>query len=48
MEVRVEILYDELGNDGSRRSDELLRDIQRRMGSDAVWEKYHDGWRVVN
>jgi hypothetical protein len=47
MELRVEILYDDIQGSG-RKSDEILRDIQRRMGSEAVWEKYHDGWKVVN
>ena len=46
MEVRLEILYDEISLDGTRFGDEIIRDIQRRLGVDARWERYHDGWRV--
>ncbi len=47
MEVQFKVLYDELREDGSRLSDGIIRDIQRRFGNEAVWEKYDGGWRVM-
>lgn len=47
MEVRIQILYDELNSDGSRASDAILRDINYRLGTEAIWEKYGEGWRAM-
>jgi hypothetical protein len=48
MEVRINILYDEMNEDGTRAGDEIIRDIQRRMGDQTVWEKYKSGWRAIS
>jgi len=42
MEVRVEILYDDLNADGRQR-DKVIRALDRAMGG-ASWEANGDGW----
>lgn len=46
MEIKLELKYDELSEDGTRLSDGLVREMSRRF-PDAVWEKYQAGWRIV-
>ena len=46
MEIELKLKYDELADDGSRLSDGIVRDFSRRF-PDAVWERYHGGWRIV-
>ncbi len=47
VEIRLEVLYDEINQDNSRVSDGIIRDIQRRLGNETVWEKYNNGWRAM-
>ncbi len=42
MEVKVEILYDDLDVDGRGR-DKVIRALDRAMGG-ATWEAQGDGW----
>jgi len=43
MIVKLEILYDDLRKNGSRRRDEVIRAIDRAMNG-ATWEASGDGW----
>ncbi len=46
MEIKLELKYDELSEEGSRLSDGLVRDVARRF-PDAVWERDRSGWKIV-
>jgi len=46
MELRLEIKYDELKDDHTRASDEVIRDLSRRF-PEAIWEKYKQGWKLL-
>ncbi|MBT3578168.1 hypothetical protein HN499_05165 [archaeon] len=46
MEIDIVIKYDELNRDGSRRADNIRRDIQERFPN-AVWERYGEGHRIL-
>ena len=46
MEIVIEVLNDDLDQDGSRTSDLLFRDIQKRLGKDSVWKRHANGWRI--
>jgi hypothetical protein len=43
MEVRVEILNDDLYPEGGRQRDAVIRALDRAMGG-ATWEAKGDGW----
>lgn len=43
MEVRVEILYDDLNATYGRDRDKVIRALDRAMGG-ASWEASGDGW----
>jgi hypothetical protein len=46
MEIKLELKYDELSEDGARLSDNVLRDVARRF-PDAVWERCNAGWKII-
>lgn len=46
MEIELKIRYDEFSPEGPRLSDGIVRDVSRRF-PDAVWERHHEGWRIV-
>jgi hypothetical protein len=46
MEIRLEVMYEDMNRDGSRSADALRRKIFE-LYPDAIWDKYGNGHRIL-